>query len=171
MRNGYIGTGSIDAMQATFTCSAFYKRRNAVRGENDRSFRHLIQDTYSIRAIECDHSQAREFFNRMTIMNNLSDDIDGSRVSRIFRYLTDRLQCINYTIAVTTGRNSNDFHVFPHEVKMTEGAHIISRTQQPYSLYHFILKYALAPSSLTFGGHQGYRGRRRAINQPVLQSR
>ena len=91
MRNRYVGTGSIDAMQATFTSSAFYKRRNAVRGENDRSFLHLVQDTYSIRAVECDHSQVREFFNRMTIMNNLSDYIDGSRVSRIFRYLTDRL--------------------------------------------------------------------------------
>src|SRR6266566_53529 len=101
MRNGYIGTGSIDTMQATFPCSAFYKRRNAVRGENDCSFLHLIQDTYSIRAVECDHSHVREFFNRMTIMNNLSDDIDRSRVSRIFRYLTERLQCINYTIAVT----------------------------------------------------------------------
>src|SRR5947199_6277827 len=107
MRNGYVGTGCIDAMQATFTGFAFYKRRNAMRGKYDRSFLHLVQDTCSIRAVECDYTQACEFFNCMTVMNNLSDYIDGSRVSRVFRYLTDRLYCINNPIAVATGRNFN----------------------------------------------------------------
>ncbi len=80
--------------------------------ENDRSFGNLVQDTCTIRAIECDHTQIGEFFNRVTIMYNLSDNIDGSRMGRIFRYLTDHLQCINHTIAVATGRYFNDFHVF-----------------------------------------------------------
>src|SRR5690348_11317320 len=112
MGDGYIGTGSIDAMQSSFFRSLFYEGGNAVRGKNDRAFCDLLQDTGSIGTIEGDHPQVGEFFDRVAVMYNLSNDIDGPWMRGIFRYLTNHLQCINHTITVTTGRYFNDFHVF-----------------------------------------------------------
>src|SRR3989442_12523974 len=107
MCDGYIGAGSIDAIQSSFFRSMFYERGNAVRGKNDRAFCDLLQDTCSIRTIEGDHPQVGEFFDRVAVMHNLSNNIDRPWMRGIFRYLTNHLQCINHTIAVTTWRYFN----------------------------------------------------------------
>src|SRR3989442_14877249 len=104
MCDGYIGAGCIDAIQTAFSRFAFYKRRNAVCGKNDRSLGDLLQDTRSICTIECDHTQVAEFFNGMAVMYNFSNNIDGPWGCGILGYLTNYLQCINHTIAITTGR-------------------------------------------------------------------
>src|SRR5437667_10866057 len=112
MCDGYSGTGRINAMQSSFFRSLFYEGGNAVGSENDSSFCDLYQDTGTIRPIKCDHSKIGGFLNRVAVMYNLSNNIDRPWMCGIFRYLTNHLQCINHTIAVTTGRYFNDFHLF-----------------------------------------------------------
>src|SRR5258708_5631307 len=112
MRDGHIGAGGIYTIQAAFSRPAFYQGRNDMGGEDDRPLGDLLQDTCSIRAIECDYPQAAEFFNRVAIMNDLSNNIDRAWMCRIFCYLTNRLQGINYAITIATRRYFNDFHLF-----------------------------------------------------------
>jgi len=107
---GHIGAGSVYTIQAVFLRSAFYKWGNTMCGENNRAFRDLFQDAFPIRSIKCDCAQASKFLNCVTIMYDLSNNIDRARHRWVFRHLAHNLQCIYHPITIPTGRNFNDFH-------------------------------------------------------------
>src|SRR6266487_1179965 len=123
MRDGYIGTGGIYAIQTALSRAAFYKWRNAMSGENNRPFGDLFQDTRSIWAIECDHTQIGQFFNCMAVMYDLSNNINRPWVCQVFRNLSNNLQCIYHAIAVSARRYFYDFHVFLNIKKSSESYH------------------------------------------------
>src|SRR2546430_16501991 len=102
MCDGYIGAGCIDAIQTAFSRFAFYKRRNAVCGKNDRSLGDLLQDTRSICTIECDHAQVAEFFNGMAVMYNLSNNIHGPGAGGMPCYLRDYFHTVHHPLTITT---------------------------------------------------------------------
>ena len=79
MRNCYIRTGGIYTMQAPFACPPFNEWRDTMGSEDGRPFSHLLQNARTVRPIHGHDAKIGELFDGMTIVDNLSNNIDGAR--------------------------------------------------------------------------------------------
>jgi hypothetical protein len=109
---GHVWTGSVNAMQATLLSAALDQWRDAVRGEYHGALFDLFQDRSAVWTIQRDYAQRGQFFDGVAIVDNLPDDMDGTRQGWIFSSLAHYLQGINDAIAVAAWRDLYHFHCF-----------------------------------------------------------
>src|SRR5579885_202616 len=110
MRDCDIGAGGVDAVQAACARALLDQRRDPVRGEDDRAGLYLLKNARAVGSVERDDAQVGELFDRVTIMHNLPDHVDWSRILWISGGLAHYLQSINDAVTIAPGRDFDDFH-------------------------------------------------------------
>src|SRR5215467_8996016 len=84
MRHGDIWAGCIDTVQSSHPCTLFDEGRDAMCCENHCSHRNLLQQAEPIWPIQRDHLKCDQLFDRMAIVDNLTENIDGTRHRGVF---------------------------------------------------------------------------------------
>src|SRR5579883_805641 len=87
MRHRHIRTGRIDTVQTALFCALLDQGRNTMCRKNDRTGLHLLQNGCAVWPIQRNHAEGSQFFNRVTIMDDLPNNIDGSRLRWVFGHL------------------------------------------------------------------------------------
>jgi hypothetical protein len=78
--------------------------------KDDGSSRHLFKQVHPVRAIQGNHPKGNQCFDSVTVVNDLTEDMDWARDSGVFDRLLDHLEGIDHPIAITSGANLDHFH-------------------------------------------------------------
>ena len=105
-----VRTGGVDDVQAALAGALFDQRRNAVGGEDNGAFAHLLEDRGAVGAVECRYAKRREFFHGEAVMNDQPDDVDWAGNRWVLRRLARQLHRVHDPVAVATWSDLNDIH-------------------------------------------------------------
>ncbi len=78
--------------------------------ENDGSPRQLFKEIHSVRVIQSDDPKSGKRFNSVTVMNNLTEDMDRVQYMGVFDRLLNHLEGIDHPITIPSGTHLDHFH-------------------------------------------------------------
>src|SRR5437879_5193594 len=110
MGHSDIRASRVNTVQASLSGTCFHQRRDAMGREDNGSPRHLFKKIHAVRTIQRNDPENGELFNSVTVVNDLTEDMNWTRYMGVFDRLLNHLEGIYHPITITSGTNLDYFH-------------------------------------------------------------
>src|SRR5437879_9586928 len=108
---GAIRARSVNASETTFLSTLLDLRRDTVRSKNNGAFLDLFKNGSPVGTVQGNNAHAGQFVDSMTIMDNLSNNMNRARQCWVLSSFPSHSESVNDTIAIASRRYFNYFHL------------------------------------------------------------